>query len=326
MIAVDPQLSPGRSARARSIITAAVAVIMLGAAVAVLVHHRADLGSAISSARQAPAWMLAVAIGLPILNWMFSTWTFWLLTRRVGNVSFAEMAALMGASWLANYLPLKPGLAGRVAYHRAVHGIPVAASSVVIVQALLLGVTATAALIGVTLAISRVWLGGLGPGLVAAALLALLAFAVFHGRVLTRVGAGSPSPVLPTLLAGFAARLGDAAVWVVRYWLAFQIIGSPVTTVQAAALAAIGQAVACLPVVGSALGVREWSVAALASVLPSAGRSQRALSAGLVADLVNRAVELVLAIVIGLASTAWLAAKARRSARSPADPSAPTVP
>jgi hypothetical protein len=154
--AIDPQTVPARGSRARSIITAATAVIMLGAAAAVLIHHRADLGSAISSARRAPAWMLAVAIGLPILNWMFSTWTFWLLTRRVGNVSFAEMAALMGASWLANYLPLKPGLAGRIAYHRAVHGIPVAASSVVIMQALMLGVVATATLIGVTLAVSMV--------------------------------------------------------------------------------------------------------------------------------------------------------------------------
>ena len=55
------------------------------------------------------AAMIAAMAGSVLLPGL----TFWILTRRYGRVGHWEMQALMSATALANYLPLRPGLRDR---------------------------------------------------------------------------------------------------------------------------------------------------------------------------------------------------------------------
>ncbi len=324
--------SPRRARGWRGVAGALIALACLAAAAWLFSTHQDELGRAVESARRAPAWLVATAIGLPLLNWGLTTASFWLLTRRVGRVGFLEMGALMGASWLANYLPLKPGLVGRVAYHRAVNGIPVRESGLVVVQAVMISALAAALLVGWVLLAGEgpagmlAWLGGAGEA-------ALLVWGMVHAAKVRRADAGhGPMPgMFSTATAVLGVRLADAMVWALRYLAAFAIVGSPITPVQACALSAVSQMVAALPVVGSALGVREWSVALLASVLPpgsdgagagAAGR-EAMLAAGLAADILNRGIELAWAAVVGSACGWWVGRRIAVHSRGEGGPQGP---
>ena len=119
----------------------------------------------------------------------------------------------------------------------------------------------------------------------------------------------------------------DGYAWTARYMLAFQVTGNPIGVGEALAVAVVAQAAMLIPLAGTGLGVREWAVALLAASLPAwyatgggpdgeaaAGMVAGTIGAGLAADLVCRAAELLVAVPTGLACTAWLA---RRIPRQP---------
>lgn len=316
--------------KVRAVIAISVAVACALCALALFLRRRDDLGQAIDAMARASPWLVALAIALPLINWLSTTGAFWILTRRIGRVGLGEMAALMGASWLANYMPLKPGLVGRIAYHQRVNGIPIGASARVVVEAVALSAIAAAALLCLVFLAQDQFLGRGAAWLGCSLWLVCAIWSAVHSRALREAdrSAGQPPGWISTWVAALAFRLADGGVWIVRYLVAFKLVGASVTPLQAAALAAVSQAVAALPVLGSALGVREWAVALVASALPSAaltagdGGSSGSgggaegvggaggasmLSAGLVADILNRAIEVGLALVVGLASSAWVA-------------------
>lgn len=307
------ETAPRSRSRARAVAGLLVAGACLACAAVLLFQRREDLHKAVGAITAASPLLLALALVLPLVNWAFSTATFWVLMRRAGRVGLLEMAALMGASWLANYMPLKPGLVGRMAYHRHVNGISYRDSGMAVVEAVGLSAVSAAVLLGVALLAD--------PGRGGAWVLWVAGGVWVIACIWTAVHAGlrvhTDEPVhqvgrISTWSAALGMRLGDCAVWVWRYHVAFALVGAPITLTQAAALAAVGQAVAALPVVGSAIGVREWAVAILAAALPHAAGGEgntgsSLLSSGLVADLVNRAIEIGLAIAVGLASSAWVA-------------------
>lgn len=284
-----------------------VAVVFTGAAVVAALRHADQFAGAIDGVLGAPAVLVVAAATLPLLNYACTTGTFWVLTRPLARVSFAEMAALMGASWLANHLPLKPGLVGRLAYHKAVHRIPIRDSASTTIQSFLLGGLAATAMIGAAMLMTPGTPGTPGSTVGWSVLAAVVLAGTAGGMYARRAGVRTVwNPGLGVFTAAMAFRLADAAVWVLRYAVVFELVGSPITLAQAAALAAVTQAVAAVPVLGSALGVREWVVAALAGSLPAAHAASPTLGSAMTAELINRVVEVSLAVVIGSVCSAWL--------------------
>ena len=297
-----PRRGP-RSARGTlSLLLYILGLLLLAWALAAIWRDRASLQSAIASARTAPLWMPALLIALPLVSWACTSLLFLLLTRRYGPVRAAEMLTLIGAAWLLNYLPLRPGMLGRIAYHKAVNHIAVRDSARVVVQAVVC--TALAALL--LAAAAGVSGRGMHAWPLAMPLLVLLPLAVVARAKFIDPWTPARLPRSAALLLAVAIRYVDMFLWAARYWLAFAIIGAPLPFAHAALVAAIAQIAMAAPV---ALGVREWVVGLFSAVTV----------VGLAADVLNRAAEIAGAIPVGLASLAWLAAKARR--RTP--PSSP---
>jgi uncharacterized membrane protein YbhN (UPF0104 family) len=319
--------------RYRGVVGVVVGLLALGAAVWLIASHRGDFRSAVDSIGRASPGLIAAAIFLPALNWFSTTATFWILTRRVGRVGFVEMGALMGSAWLANYLPLKPGLVARIAYHATYNGINPIASARVILQAVVLSTCAASLLIVVALGAGLVESESTRNGILIAAAAVLASLLVYGSHVAFRrmKTADQPPVSLATaMVAAFAFRGLDALTWVLRYLIAFELVGAPIGLANATALAAVSQAVAALPLVGSVLGVREWVVGTLSSFLPdrtarivveSAGTAR--ISIGLLADLVNRVIEVVWAVMAGVVCSAWLARRIATGGQSPGDAHGP---
>jgi len=62
------------------------------------------------------------------------------------------------------------------------------------------------------------------------------------------------------------------------------------------------------PLTGNGLGVREWAIGLAAHLL-----RQSDLVLGLTADLLNRAAELIMVLVLGLVGMGWLAWRVKKS-------------
>ena len=137
---------------------------------------------------------------------------------------------------------------------------------------------------------------------------------------------GAPLPVLAAATAIRSSRIVAAAAFIryievlllaVRYRAAFALIGAPIDPAMALAIACVSLVVTMIPLSSNGLGLREWAVG-LASPLVT----PYVLEVGMTAELVNRAAEAVVIVVIGLGAFAWLAWRRRSTVvtRSP-DPS-----
>lgn len=250
---------------------------------------------AVEQVRAAPWWMLAAILVLPTANIVLSAAAFHALTRRWGVVSRVEMAALIASSNLLNFLPMRPGLVGRVVYHRAVNGIPVHASARVVVESVVIGATASVLLAGAMLADP---MGG--PPF---AMVVVVVFARVNRGVQGSMGAWS---------AALAFKVLDAGVWTARYWLALAAVGVPVSPMTACLVATGAQAASLIPLAGNGLGLREWAVGWMIRSRPSAvgvASASEAMALGLAADLVNRAADIVVAIPTGIVGSVYVARK-----------------
>jgi hypothetical protein len=259
--------------------------------------------------RGAPPWLILAALLLPLLDLLITSAAFWVLTRRFGRVGYAEMSALIGAAWLLNHLPLRPGLFGRVAYHKTVNNIRVRDSARVVFENLACNAAGMLIVLLSTLTTTdKAW--GVWAGVLAAVLTAGVVFAA-------GLGAKKRWKSIHAWSVAIMFRIVDMIVWTVRYLVVFRLAGQAVTPLEAAAIATVGQFAMLVPLAGNGLGLREWAVALLASVLPSwFGREAPTVGAGLSADLINRCAELVIAVPTGLLSVAWLAGR-RASAHKP---------
>lgn len=295
----------GQRSLSRPVIGFVLGALLLGAAAWVVIRQGKDLQNAIESARHASWWLVAAALVLPLLNWLLMSVSFWVLMKRHGPVALGEMTCLIGAAWLLNYLPLRPGLIGRVGYHKTVHGIPVAKSVTATVAAIACSGLAIVAMVGALVAST---MAGSGPVSVGAAAAAPLALALIAGGALRRTHRFGWVPLI------VAFRYLDLLVWAARYAVAFAIIGRPISAAAAAAIACVCQIAMLVPFVGNGLGLREWAVGVTASSLPKdvlTASGALATTVGLAADLVNRAAEICGAIPVGLICAARLSARAR---------------
>jgi len=279
---------------------------LLGVALWVVLANRETVVGAFGQAAHAPLWLVVLAVVLPIAHWHLTSVVFWLVTRRFGMVRFGEMHLIIGAASLLNYLPLRPGLFGRIAYHKRVNGIRVKdAVRVTVVCGVLAGVA-----------------NGLALGVALAGYEAdtILAWAIVTSPVIVIVGAGIGLSIWSgsiftrsaSMTLALGARYADALVWIVRYAVAFALIGRPITPMQATVFAAAAQLAMMVPFVGNGLGVREWAIGLSLPLM----EKDAAKTVGLTADLLNRAVEILSAVPIGLVCLAVLARERRKRRKS----------
>jgi len=254
--------------------------------------EKEEFGKAIEALRDPPPIAVALVLASVFVGAVLSAVLFHILMRRFGKVPFWEMQALIAASAFANYLPLKPGFVGRVAYHRLRHGIRAAHTLRTILEAIALsGTVASLFLVslvslralaarGVTVAgheIQGEW------ALVAPSVLALAMF----------------WPKTRSLSQALLVRQAELALWTLRYWAVFQLVGAPIDLETAIVLASVSVIATLLPVVSNGLGIREWVIGLLA---PMISHQPVSTSQAIVAELVHRAAEIAVMAPFGIVS------------------------
>lgn len=303
--------------RWRGVFMFTIGAALVIAAVVSVARQGAGLTGVVDALRASSPRLVALLIALPFLNWLCSAASFHLLTNRYGRVGAVEMGAVIASAWLLNYLPMRPGLIGRVAYHKKVNDIPIAASvqvlafsiglsgvAIVVMIALLLLLGGQSSAAGATPG-SRTWIALTIPGV-----LGVAAGLWLRARA---------SPSWRFISAG-VFKFADVLVWAVRYWACFAVVGVELSPTQAAGIAAVTQLVLLIPLAGNGLGLREWAVGLVASSLPTwfAGAAAAPTRVeGLSADLVNRAAELFAALLVGLWGTMVVARKAAGERKQP---------
>ena len=286
----DPLAADASSRTARSRVwlrwlAFVAAASLLAAAVAVAWGQREVTGRVLEAVGHPSGVVVAALLGSVAANIILSGFMFSLLISRYGKVGVVEMQAVIAAATLANFVPLRPGLWGRIAYHQAIHRIPAIDSAKTVGQAVVLSVLVAAYLAAAVLVFSR------------------LAFPLWPAVLL-------PVPVLAVgglwrpgrvwLWAGLMRYL-DVLVWAARYHAAFALIDAPVGAEAVLAFACVSVMTMLVPFVGNGLGLREWAIGVAALWL-----TPYVLELGLTAELVNRAAELIVVVALGSASMVWL--------------------
>jgi len=305
----DVPPAPARS-RAKRIAGFTVSIALLALAIGAVAVRHDDIAQAMDHARQAPVWMIVLSVLLPPLNLLLIGASLWFITVRYGNVGFSEMISLVTSAWLLNFLPMKPGLMGRIAYHKRVNNIRVRDSARALGESVAMSVVATGSLLGIALlllGVSSPWItvaGVAAPGLV---LLVAIPFARIRSENLALLG------------AAMLLRYLDILVWIARYALLFHLLDAPLTLGDTVLVTAASQIAQFIPFVGNGLGAREWGVGLVG------GAKGATTAVALTADLLNRASEIVLAVPLGLLATAHIARRLRKRRNEP-DRHAPSSP
>ncbi len=301
-------ISSDRRSVGRRLVGSIIGLALLFSAVLAVWLSRDDLGTALGSITVPSPALIVAALALPLLNWLLISWSLCILYRRTAHIAFAEMATVVATAWLLNYLPMRPGLFGRFAYHRTVNHVPIRVSTIVLVQSVSLSMASAAGL----LAVSALLFGQ------PVALLFASVLGVASVLTILSIATRRSRPGVSALLAAAVIRWFDMLVWAARYWVAFGLIGSPIDLLWAVLLATVSQIVLLVPFTGNGLGFREWAIGLIAGRFAIA-----AVSLGIIADLVNRIAELAVAIPAGLIAWSILSRRlARRSASTGA--AAPT--
>ncbi|MBX3354334.1 MAG: hypothetical protein KF724_01395 [Phycisphaeraceae bacterium] len=262
--------------------------LLVLAAFAVVLTRGNEFGRALSALASPSPAALGALLAAVVGTTMLTTIAMLVLIRRFGRVEFGEMFRLVCASTLGNFLPLQPGLAGRVAYHHLVNRIKVQQSVLSIAEATMVSLTAVVMLAGSLWLVHRqmrftgseahAWWLPLLAGLLALPLL--------------------PWPSLRPFAFALLARWLDLLLWALRAWACFALVGQEISPSTALAFACVAMLANLVPFIGNGLGIREWAVGLLAT--PLAGVS---VEAGLAAELVGRAAELIFFVPAGLVAS-----------------------
>jgi hypothetical protein len=272
-------------------------LLLIGAGVVVF-SDPAQFHDLYDRLRAAPAWAGLFILASPLLNWSLVSACLWMLLRRHGPVGLGEMHALVGSAWLLNHLPMRPGLIGRVGYHKLVNGIRVRDAIESTVWSLALaGVAGVMAL--ALAAVLPPASGRFTVGAVVAGPVVVVGGAALGARAAGLVG-------WAWLLGALAVRYADLAAWALRYAVVFWVMGVELNPVQIVIVTGVSQVAQLVPLVGGGLGLREWLVGLTAASMV------QAFDAALAGDLINRAAETILVVPVGLLGGA---AVARRVAR-----------
>jgi uncharacterized membrane protein YbhN (UPF0104 family) len=264
-----------------------VSVVLLSAAVFTIWNRWEDLSKAIDSVERPNAGVLLSLVIITILSQGFVCESFRLLLNRVGiakkgsiPIEKGEMFWLVMVSGMLNWLPMRAGLIGRTVYHSKVNGIPAHKSLQVLFESvtIIVGVSGVALLMTLVSNLFKVQILYLGC-------LPIMLSCVFVAQKSTRRWS-----------LAIIYRYFDLLLFATRYWLIFDLMSYEITPETAILLAGAGSIASLLPLPTGGLGGREWViglVAAWVTVFPSA------IALGLIADLINRVVELTVVIPFG---------------------------
>jgi len=288
----------------------AVAAILILAAVAFVLSHRDELDGAARALRTPDPLTLLALAGAIVGNVVLTGLMYSVLISRYGRVGFLEMQALIAATTLINYLPARPGLFGRVAYHKSVNRIDVRDSARVVVTAIILSVvTGGLAVMSILVAVSAGWSLGWVYGAVIVLTVAFgLGFPPVSGRRSQRRQGWDVQGMVLGVTPALVLRELDVLVWAGRYAAVFALVGRPISFEAALALACVSMLATMVPLISNGLGLREWAIGLAAPLLAVGVDSPLAIAA----DLVNRAAEMIVVVVLGLLGVAYIAARRRK--------------
>lgn len=284
---------PARAKRILRVAGLIFGLVCLAGAIFTAMHEREQFRTALQALRDPPPMAVALVLASIAVGVVLSATLFHILIRRFAVVPFWEMQALIAATAFANYLPLKPGFVGRVAYHRLRHGIRTQQTIRTIIEAIALSGTVASLFLLSLLALRALKLDG-EWALVAPTVLAI---ALFSRRL---------RPLAQALLV----RQVELALWTLRYWSIFQIVGAPIDLESAIVLASVSVIATLLPIVSNGLGIREWVIGLLA---PLISHGQVDMSQAIVAELVHRCAELIVMTPLGLTAIAVLVRHTRKN-------------
>lgn len=267
------------------VIGGVVGLCLFVAAIVVVARSGPTLEAALRSLRAAPPGTIAILLGSMLASVALTGCLFHLLTNRFGRVGFGEMQALMATTTLANYLPLRPGLLGRVLWHRSRNDIRARDALRTMVEAIALSALALATLVPAVMAARRFGVA-LPIALAAPAALGVAALAIAPMRVLA---------------LAFLVRYAETLLAALRYHLAFELVGAPVPAETSVAVACVSMLANLVPFVSNGIGLREWSIGLLAPALAGV-----TLETGIAAELVQRAAEVAVVVPTGLLGAWWL--------------------
>ncbi len=241
------------------------------------------------SVRTAPWWMIALIILGPMGNHISVAMCLQALQSRHGKVGIIEMYVLVGSAWLFNYMPMRPGLIGRIGYHKSINNIRLRDSLESSVWSGILAGIANGLMLPIAFLMMMVPQGWS----------LLLPFVpVVVAILLSMVLTGRRKKLITLALA---YRQLDVIVWLGRYWLAFEVLGLDVSIGDIAVISAVSQLASLMPLTGSGIGFREWAVGLMASA------GGHAMGTAMAGDLINRAAETFVVVPVGLVCTALVA-------------------
>lgn len=257
-------------------------------------REREEFARALDALRDPPPQAVALVLVSVAIGAVLSAVLFHILMKRFGKVPFWEMQALIAATAFANYLPLKPGFVGRVAYHRLRHDIRAVHTVRTVFEAIALSGTVASLFL-----LSLVGLRAVGaPG----------EWALLTPTVL---GAAGYVPRLRPLAQALLVRQAELALWTIRYWAVFRLVGAPIDLETAIVLGSVSVIATLLPIVSNGLGIREWVIGILA---PLISHEPVSTSQAIVAELVHRVAEIAVMTPLGVASIVVLYRHNRRKA------------
>jgi len=263
-----------------------VGLLLLAGAIVLVINQHERLAPALQAMSRPDPGTILILIASMLVGLLLTGLQFQLLMSR-HRIPAIEMQGLIAASALLNFLPLKAGLLGRIAYHQVRHNIHPMETAKVMILARISGLV----IIGLTAGCLFLQNWSEGP-LWAWALVPVL---IPGWLVMPRT----------TRTAGLVMILKymDLVLMAIRYRCAFQMMDQPVGFEICLALAAIGMLAGAIPFLSGGLGLREWVVGWLATILVTL---PAALEIGILADLINRATELVVLLPVGGISLLWL--------------------
>lgn len=251
----------------------------------------------LSLLKGAAPWQVTAILAAVVSNILVTATLFWVVTKSFDAhppVTWTQMRALVAASGLLNYLGIQAGSIGRAAYLKNRNGLPVIQS-----VAIQLVVVSVSTVVSCVVALTLVGLSGhfnqriaLVAAIVGVAVCALVTYPIAKGMLRRPiVAAWSWAPL----------KAFDLALTALRIWVSFQIVGREISPSAALAMAGGVAVVNLLSFTPNGLGLREWAIAAMASVIdPSLW------AVAVMATLVDRALEAIVLIVTGLASVVVL--------------------
>ncbi|MDA0214769.1 MAG: hypothetical protein O2875_05330 [Planctomycetota bacterium] len=275
-----------------------VGLALLGAAIAAIVRSAPTLDQLRAVIARPDGWLIAWAVAATIGNLVGASGMFYALVGPFGRITFLEMGKLIAASSVLNYLPMRPGLVGRVVHQEVVNAIPMRRSVLSIVEA---AVICAVTVLWLALAVAMIRFTSaraVGAMIAALPIFCGLAFLIPEHLLWRR------------FLQAIFWRWIDLLSWAVRYAVVFAMLGVELSPESAATAACISAAANMIPFLGNGLGVREWAIGLAGPVLAT-----WTTDIGLAAELINRCLDLVVVVPLGIGVMPGIAKRIRTASK-----------